>query len=57
MQDMSLAIGRLSRRFKYAEGWRRHSHLGFCAAGADPLREALGKNHRINPAYARWLEE
>ena len=30
---MSLAVGRLSKKFKYAEGWRRHLHFGYCAAG------------------------
>jgi LmbE family N-acetylglucosaminyl deacetylase len=41
--DMSREIGRLSGRFKHAEGWRRHSHLGFCSETADPLKDALGK--------------
>jgi LmbE family N-acetylglucosaminyl deacetylase len=43
MDDASRAVGRMSRRFKHAEGWRRHSHLGFCAEDADPLRAILGK--------------
>lgn len=55
MQDMSAAMGRMSRRFQYAEGWRRHNPAGFCAADADPLRDALGAKYRRNPAYARWL--
>jgi LmbE family N-acetylglucosaminyl deacetylase len=41
MEDASRAVGRMSRRFKHAEGWRRHSHLGFCTATANPLRKAL----------------
>jgi LmbE family N-acetylglucosaminyl deacetylase len=41
MDKMSRALGRMSGRFQHAEGWRRHSHLGFCAESADPLREAL----------------
>lgn len=48
MDEMSLAVGRMSRRFRHAEGWRRHSHLGFCAPDADPLREALGTKYRVN---------
>ena len=44
MDAMSRAVGRMSRRFAQAEGWRRHLHLGFCAVAADPLRAALGKN-------------
>jgi len=43
MDDMSLAVGRMSRRFRHAEGWRRHSHLGFAPEAADPLGETLGK--------------
>lgn len=41
MDDMSGAIGQMSGRFQHAEGWRKHSHLGFCDAQADPLRAAL----------------
>ena len=44
MEEMSLELGRMSGRFRHAEGWRRHSHLGFSATEADPLSEALGKN-------------
>lgn len=42
MDDMSLAVGRQSGRFKYAEGWRRHLHLGYSTADDDPLSEVLG---------------
>jgi N-acetylglucosamine malate deacetylase 1 len=42
MNEMSQLLGRMSGQFQHAEGWRRHSHLGFCAETADPLREALG---------------
>jgi N-acetylglucosamine malate deacetylase 1 len=42
MEDMSLAVGRMSRRFKHAEGWRRHLHLGFASEEFDPLSDALG---------------
>lgn len=38
-------------RFEYAEGWRRHSHLGFGPAGLDPLQAALGPAYWIDPAY------
>ena len=56
MERMSLEMGRRSRRFRHAEGWRRHAHMGLGPAGADPLREALGRRHRVNAAYARTLE-
>jgi LmbE family N-acetylglucosaminyl deacetylase len=55
MEQMSRAVGKLSRRFRHAEGWRRHLHLGFCAEGADPLAEALGPNYLVNRAYEREL--
>lgn len=57
MEDMSLEVGRLSRKFRHAEGWRRHSHLGFCAPTADPLAVALGENYLVNAAYEKNLEK
>jgi len=56
MEYMSLELGRMSKRFKLAEGWRRHLHLGFCRREADPLREALGRNYLVNKAYEEQLE-
>ena len=41
MHDLSREVGRLSPRYEYAEGWRRHSHLGFSSEDVDPLYEAL----------------
>jgi N-acetylglucosamine malate deacetylase 1 len=41
MQEMTREMGRISGRFRYAEGWRRHNPLGFASAEADPLREIL----------------
>jgi len=49
MDQMSLTVGRMSGRFGHAEGWRRHSHWGFCGEDADPLRDALDKNLRCTP--------
>jgi len=56
MDDLSLAVGKMSRVFKHAEGWCRHLHLGFSAADTDPLRDALGKNYLTNLAYETSLE-
>lgn len=53
MEDMARAVGRMSRRFRLAEGWRRHNPAGLCADDADPLRDALGPQYRRSPAYAR----
>jgi N-acetylglucosamine malate deacetylase 1 len=41
MTELDAEVGRISSIFKYAEGWRRHLHLGFCGPQDDPLRSAL----------------
>lgn len=55
MDDFSRDVGRLSGRFRHAEGWRRHLHFGFCDEGADPLRAVLGRRYQINAGYERAL--
>jgi LmbE family N-acetylglucosaminyl deacetylase len=57
MDSMSLEVGRMSRKFKHAEGWRRHLHLGYCGPNDDPLVEALGKDCLLNRAYEKSLED
>jgi len=56
MDEMSLAVGRMSRRFKHAEGWRRHLHLGFSSCDRDPLGEALSRKYLINPRHEYSLK-
>lgn len=41
LREMSRQVGRMSKRFEFAEGWRRHQHWGFCGPDDDPLRDAL----------------
>ena len=41
MEQAGRAVGEMSGRFEFAEGWRRRLHFGFCAENADPLRAAL----------------
>ena len=41
MASLDTEVGRIAGIFKYAEGWRRHLHLGFCGPDDDPLRTAL----------------
>ena len=41
MREMSAEVAAMAGRGQYAEGWRRHSHLGFSAVEADPLMEML----------------
>jgi LmbE family N-acetylglucosaminyl deacetylase len=41
LRDLAAETGRMSGLFAFAEGWRRHLHLGFCGPQDDPLRAAL----------------
>jgi LmbE family N-acetylglucosaminyl deacetylase len=41
MEAMSREVGRISGRFDHAEGWRRHSHLGFGSEDFDPIQQLL----------------
>jgi hypothetical protein len=34
----------MSGRFEFAEGWRRHLHIGLSARDDDPLAQALGES-------------
>ena len=43
MVEMCERVGAMSGRFRHAEGWRRHSHLGFAAEGEDPLSRLLAE--------------
>ena len=47
MEDISLKVGKMSNVFMYAEGWRRHQHVGFCAENADPLND-LGEDYFVS---------
>ena len=41
MKNMCAEIAKMSHKFKYAEGWVRHSHLGFCNKDYNPLEDML----------------
>jgi LmbE family N-acetylglucosaminyl deacetylase len=41
MVDMAAELGTASRRYRYAEGWRRRLHLGFSAQDGDQLANVL----------------
>lgn len=43
MEQYGREVGQLSGKFKYAEGWRQHSHLGFSKAQHNPLADLLKK--------------
>jgi len=55
MDRMSRTLGRLSRRFTHAEGWRRRFHLGFAREEIDPLRAALGKAYALDNKFEESL--
>jgi LmbE family N-acetylglucosaminyl deacetylase len=57
MDETARELGRRSGKFEYAEGWRRHLHLGFSARDVDPLAEALGQDYLINEKYEQGLNE
>jgi N-acetylglucosamine malate deacetylase 1 len=44
MRNVSAEVGRMSGTFQYAEGWRRHNHVGLSSKEVDPLQEIL-KSH------------
>lgn len=48
MKEMTGRAGKISGRFSYAEGWIRHSHLGFCDDSSNPLVEILHEHTAIN---------
>jgi LmbE family N-acetylglucosaminyl deacetylase len=47
MHELTREVGRMSGRYEFAEGWRRHLHYGFCAADADPLLKALAAHVHV----------
>ena len=51
MQDFMEQLGQRSGKFKYAEGFRRRSWLGFSSVEIDPLEKALGEDALPNPKY------
>ncbi len=51
VDEMARAVGKLSKKFQFAEGWRRHLHYGFSANEVDPLRKVLGKDFLVNKDY------
>ena len=56
MVDMAREVGAMSGHFALAEGWRRHSHLGFSSRDADPLHDMLGDACWVDPDYEAGLE-
>lgn len=51
MEGFAREVGSMSRKFEFAEGWRRRLHYGFCDENADPLRDSLKQRYLINEDY------
>ncbi|RYD32020.1 MAG: LmbE family protein [Verrucomicrobiaceae bacterium] len=51
LDDHARSMGEQSGEFRMAEGWWRHLHLGFSQEDVDPLAEALGADHAVNPEF------
>ena len=49
METAARELGRKAGRFATAEGWTRHSHMGFGGEEDDPLRDVLGSKYLRNP--------
>lgn len=56
MELMATEVGKFSKYFKCAEGWRRHNHLGFSDSDIDPLYEALGRKVVVDELYEKELK-
>jgi len=41
MREVTRKVGAMSGRYEHAEGWRRHSHVGFTRKDGDPLARLL----------------
>lgn len=57
MADLCGTMGKMSGKFKFAEGWRKHNFLGFASDAAfDPLRDALADISVVDKKYSKWLD-
>lgn len=56
LEEISREVGKMSNRFIYAEGWRRHLHYGYGDESADPLSKLEGK-YLLNSKFEKSLDE
>jgi LmbE family N-acetylglucosaminyl deacetylase len=58
MEEMALEVGRLSKKYKYAEGWHRRMYRGLAEEESfDPLSKALASLAMVNTRYERRLNQ
>jgi hypothetical protein len=56
MREMNAEVARWAGQgWRYAEGFRRHCHIGFSAKEEDPLREILAKYVYANPDFEKTM--
>ncbi|MGO1972220.1 MAG: PIG-L deacetylase family protein [Propionibacteriaceae bacterium] len=55
MDAVAHTVGRMSGRYEFSEGWRRHNHLAFADKDADPLTDALTDVAFVDEAFERGL--
>ncbi len=53
MEEGCRRVGEMSRRYRFSEGWIRHSHVGFCGEKTDPLLESLGQDVLVNVEFEK----
>ena len=41
MKEYGREMGKMSKQWEFAEGWRQHNPLGLCATGSNPLADLL----------------
>ena len=56
MTESGALVGELCGKYRYAEGWRRHNHVGYAQREIDPLGELLSDLSWLDPVYQRWLD-
>ena len=49
MREAALAVGGMSGRYRFAEGWRRHSHVGFSRNDGNPIFDLLPDRCLMGP--------
>lgn len=48
MKEHGRELGKMSKQFEYAEGWRQHNPLGLCKSDFNPLIDLLPKEYFKN---------
>jgi len=55
MEGFCKEVGKWSARYEYAEGWRRHSHLGYSKEEITPLEDVLKDVCFVDEEYEKSL--